>query len=193
MPAASRVARRRRGSGAIADEPRPGGEVTRIEQPRDGHGNKLRVGNVPVAIGVHETARLRKQKPGFRIGGATLGDIGVIENAQELQERHTARGRRWHTHGVLLVRPAQGLTRIGAVACKILERHRARKRRLVRALYDLRSDAACVECARPLSCDPDKHVRVLGIAKQIPSAQRLPVGPHKKRPHIRRRRKREVR
>jgi hypothetical protein len=76
---------------------------------------------------------------------------------------------------------------------KILERHRAGQRLLVRALHDFGGDAAGIQGARPLGREPPQRRGILRIAKHVALAQRLAIGPHKQRPHFARRGKAGIR
>jgi hypothetical protein len=62
-------------------------DIGGVEQPLDRHLHEGRIGDIAVAVGVHQAARLGEQEPGLRIGGAARRDVGALEHLQQLQRR----------------------------------------------------------------------------------------------------------
>jgi hypothetical protein len=142
-----------------------------------------------VTIGVHQATRLGEQKPRLRIGRAALGDIGLIEYAEHLEQRDAAGGRLRHAHGVLPVGTADGLRPVGAIGRHVFQRHGARQRRLVRHLHDFFGNTAFVERARTFVRDAPERFGVRGVLEEIPRVQRLAVRLRKQRADLGRGRK----
>src|ERR1700680_4892766 len=80
------VSRRRRRTGVLADQLRPHTHVGRIEQALHGHRHEVRVRDVAVAVGVHESARLREQEPGLRIRRCAACNVGPVQYGEHLQQ-----------------------------------------------------------------------------------------------------------
>src|SRR5581483_1677253 len=132
----------RSGARPFADELRPQMEISRVEKPIGRYRHETWVIDVVIAIRVHQPTGLREQKPRLRVIRSTLGDVGALQDSQHLQQSYATRRRPRHTDSVLAIGTAKRLSPVRTISRQILQRHRARQRRLLGALDDLRRDTA---------------------------------------------------
>ena len=148
-------------------------QIVGVQQALDRHVDEIRIGDIAVAVGVHQPAGLAEQVPALRVI-AVLGDGGVLQQAQALQNRGPARRRIGDAHDIDPIGPAQAGAGLGPVGLEIGQGQQSRHWALTHLGHDGLGDRAFQQRPGPLGGDLADGG---GIGRVLQDVARLDLGP----------------
>ncbi len=166
------------GVGAIGrrgriDHRRAACEVVGVEQRLGPHVHVVRIGDVPVEIGVGELLRLDE---GVEILGRVVlhrGEVVSLEHLEHLERGDALTGRREFPEGVALVVDAERLDPARLVALQILDREIAAERG--QTVHDLAAEISAVEDGGPTVRDALEGSCEIGVPEPVTRLRCLTV------------------